>query len=105
MTVPKCPFSTLELLPCDNYWPVTIFWPCSEVVIISNNYCTVLIESVPSTKFTATTLKIRFIVPRIMQYWGHFCDSKYLSEPTTESSLLSMFCKRKKVIFGYLWPI
>ena len=40
MTIPKCPVSTLELLPCDNYWPVTIFWPCPEAVIISDNYCT-----------------------------------------------------------------
>ena len=29
--------------PCDNYWPVTIFWPCPEVVTIFNNYCTVMI--------------------------------------------------------------
>ena len=38
----KCPkfhFSTLELLTCDNYWPVTIFWPCPKVVIISDKYC------------------------------------------------------------------
>ena len=39
----KCPkfhFITLELSPCDNYQPVTIFWPCPEVVTISDNYCT-----------------------------------------------------------------
>ena len=39
---PKCPFSTLELSPCDNYRPVPIFWPCPEVVIISDKHCTVL---------------------------------------------------------------
>ena len=36
---PKFHFSTLELLTCDNYWPVTIFWPCPKVVIISDKYC------------------------------------------------------------------
>ena len=36
---PKYPFSTQELSPCDSYRPVTIFWPCPEVVIISDNYC------------------------------------------------------------------
>ena len=38
----KCPkfhFVTPELSPCDNYRPVTIFWPCPDVVIISNKYC------------------------------------------------------------------
>ena len=35
----KCPFSTLELSPCDNYRPVTIFWLCPEVVTISDKYC------------------------------------------------------------------
>ena len=39
MTCPKCQISTLELSPCDNYRPGTIFWPCPEVVIISDNYC------------------------------------------------------------------
>ena len=39
MTVPKFHFITLELLPYDNYRPVTIFGPCPEVVTISNNYC------------------------------------------------------------------
>ena len=39
----KCPkfhFISLELSSCDNYRPVTIFWPCPEVVAISDNYCT-----------------------------------------------------------------
>ena len=40
MTIPKCPFSAQELSPCDNYRPVTIFWPCPEVVTISDKYCT-----------------------------------------------------------------
>ena len=31
--------STVELLTCDTYRPVTIFWPCPEVVIISDKYC------------------------------------------------------------------
>ena len=39
MTVPKLHFITLELSPCDNYRSVTIFWPCPEVVIISDNHC------------------------------------------------------------------
>ena len=39
---PKCPFSTQELSPCDNYRPVTIFWPCPEVVTISDKDCTAL---------------------------------------------------------------
>ena len=33
-------FITLELPPYDNYRPETIFWPCPEVVTISDNYCT-----------------------------------------------------------------
>ena len=41
MTIPKCPFSTQELSPCDNYRPATIFWPCPKVVIISDKHCTV----------------------------------------------------------------
>ena len=40
MTSPKCQISTLELSTCDNYLPVTIFWPCPEVVIISDKHCT-----------------------------------------------------------------
>ena len=32
-------FSTQELTPCDNYRPVTIFWPCPEVVTISDKHC------------------------------------------------------------------
>ena len=39
MTVPKFHFITLELLPCDNYRPVTIFWPSPEVVTISDKHC------------------------------------------------------------------
>ena len=39
MTVPKFHFIALELLLCDNYRPVTIFWPCPEVVTISDNHC------------------------------------------------------------------
>ena len=35
------PIHPVELSPCDNYRPVTIFWPCPEVVTIciSDNYC------------------------------------------------------------------
>ena len=29
----------MDILPSDNYRPVTIFKPCPEVVIISDNYC------------------------------------------------------------------
>ena len=50
MTSPKCPFSTQELTPCDNYLPVTIFWPCPEVVIISDNYCTHLLLAAAASK-------------------------------------------------------
>ena len=39
MTVPKFHFITLESSPCDNYQPVTTFWPCPEVVIISDKHC------------------------------------------------------------------
>ena len=39
MTIPKCPFSTQELPPCENYRPVTIFCPCPEVVTISDKHC------------------------------------------------------------------
>ena len=35
VTIPKCPFSTQELSPCDNYWP------CPEVVTISYKHCSV----------------------------------------------------------------
>ena len=42
MTIPKCPFRNQELSPCDNYGPVTIFWPCPEVVIISDKYCNII---------------------------------------------------------------
>ena len=38
MTRPKCYFSTLELSPCDNYKPVTTFWPCPEVFAISDKH-------------------------------------------------------------------
>ena len=31
--------SQTPLSPCDNYWPVTIFCPCPEVVIISDILC------------------------------------------------------------------
>ena len=41
VTIPKCPFSTQEWSPCDNYRPVTIFWPCPEVVTISDKHCNV----------------------------------------------------------------
>ena len=37
---PRCQINTLELSPCDNYRHVTIVWPCPEVVIISDKYCT-----------------------------------------------------------------
>ena len=39
VTVSKFHFITLELSPYDKYRPVTIFWPCPEVVTISYNYC------------------------------------------------------------------
>ena len=39
MTVPKFHFITLELLPCDNYRPVTICWQYSEVITISDKHC------------------------------------------------------------------
>ena len=42
MTVPKFQFITLELSPCNNYWPVTIFWLCPEVVTISDKHCTTM---------------------------------------------------------------
>ena len=40
MTVPKFHFINQELSPCDNYRPVTTFWPCPEVVTISDKHCT-----------------------------------------------------------------
>ena len=41
MAVPIFHFNTLELSPFDNYRPVTIFWPCPEVVTISDKHCNV----------------------------------------------------------------
>ena len=41
--VPNVPLvSTLELLPCDNYRPVTIFWPFPEEVTTSDRHCIAL---------------------------------------------------------------
>ena len=42
---PKCQINTLEFSPSDNYRPATIFWPCPEVVIISDKYCNVIFFS------------------------------------------------------------
>ena len=39
MTSPKFQISALELSSCGIYRPVTIFWPCPEVVIISDKHC------------------------------------------------------------------
>ena len=44
MTSPKCQISTLELSPCDNYRPATIFLPCPEVVIISDKHWSSLLN-------------------------------------------------------------
>ena len=35
---------SVEWSPCDNYRPVTIFWPCPEVVTISDNYCSCIVK-------------------------------------------------------------
>ena len=51
VTCPKCQISTQELSPCDNYRPVTIFWPCPEVDIISDKHRTA--EGENSTIVTA----------------------------------------------------
>ena len=38
--VPKWSPLLQELLPYDNYCLMTTFWPCPEVVTISDNQCT-----------------------------------------------------------------
>ena len=45
VTVSKFHFITLELSPCENYWPVTIIWMYPEVVTISDKHCTVIKEN------------------------------------------------------------
>ena len=61
---PKCPFSSQELSSCDNYRPMTIFWPCPEVVTISDNYCV-------SISVSSSYLRYNF---------SHFClAKKYLN--------------------------
>ena len=56
----KCPFSSQELSPYDNYRPVTIFCPCPEVVTISDKHCSnepyeflPLTDGIFSFRFTA----------------------------------------------------
>ena len=40
MTIPKFHFITLDLSACDYFLACDFFWPCSEVVTISDNYST-----------------------------------------------------------------
>ena len=52
-------FSTQELSPFDNYRPVTIFWPCPEVIIISDKHCNdVLIIHQSNDSFSRISISI-----------------------------------------------
>ena len=84
MTSPKCQISTLELLPCDNYWPVTIFWPCPEAVTISDKHC-IYIYYVFCRKFVWPTDQAYYAHARL-SYWlallfGHSMDGGRCSLP------------------------
>ena len=85
------------LLVVENYLPVTLFWSCSEVVIISDKHCTPgrvrirkrdnLLKTFSAVATYVTLLPLRF--PHL-----GICDAKkqFLSQTQRERHRLSLRC-------------
>ena len=75
---------------CDNYRPETIFWPCPEVVIISDKYCITLPVTnggshcatatnvpVPSLSLSIVFTVLVHAVPSVNLILKKLCSSDY----------------------------
>ena len=85
---PKCPFSTLELLPFDNYRPVTIFWTCPKVVTISDNFCS----------------RLGFVPKRNCVSWGIWAHLEEWEEERKEGGTLSQIREKNCRMDGRFPP-